>query len=112
MEQLKILMVSAEVEPFAKTGGLADVAGSLPKALKAMGHDVRIVMPRYQCISAKMSYLTDFAVDMLGKPETAIIREGSLNYNEEETDYSIPVYFVDSYNYFDRAGIYCYADDA
>ena len=98
MEQFKILMVSAEVEPFAKTGGLADVAGSLPKALKVMGHDVRIVMPRYQCISARMSYLTDFPVDMLGKQETAIVREGSHNFDENGEHYSIPVYFVDSYS--------------
>ena len=112
MEQFKILMVSAEVEPFAKTGGLADVAGSLPKALKVMGHDVRIVMPRYQCISARMSYLTDFSVEMLGKQETAIVREGSLNFDEKGDSYSIPVYFVDSYHYFDRPGIYCYSDDA
>ena len=112
MEQLKILMVSAEVEPFAKTGGLADVAGALPMALKTMGHDVRIVMPRYQCISTKMSYLTDFPVEMLGKQETAIVREGSLNFEEDSEHYSIPVYFVDSYHYFDRPGIYCYGDDA
>jgi starch synthase len=45
---LKILSLSAEVDPFAKKGGLADVAGSLPKALRALGHDVRVVMPAYQ----------------------------------------------------------------
>lgn len=44
---LKILMVSVEVAPFAKVGGLADVAGSLPKQLCAMGHDARIAMPNY-----------------------------------------------------------------
>ena len=44
---LKILFISAEVVPFAKVGGLADVAGSLPKALRAMGHDVRVAMPAY-----------------------------------------------------------------
>src|SRR2546422_9999971 len=44
---LKILVVSAEVAPFAKVGGLADVAGALPKSLKAMGHDGRVGMPRY-----------------------------------------------------------------
>ncbi len=44
---LKVLIVSVEVAPFAKVGGLADVAASLPKALRAQGHDARIVMPNY-----------------------------------------------------------------
>ena len=45
-DPLKILFLSAEVVPFAKTGGLGDVGGSLPKALRALGHDVRVVIPR------------------------------------------------------------------
>ncbi|MDI6827526.1 MAG: glycogen synthase GlgA [Armatimonadota bacterium] len=53
---LKVLFVSAEVSPFAKVGGLADVAGSLPKALKAMGNDVRIVMPGYKMVENNPAY--------------------------------------------------------
>ncbi|OGB89158.1 hypothetical protein A2625_02425 [candidate division WOR-1 bacterium RIFCSPHIGHO2_01_FULL_53_15] len=47
---MKIIFISSEVVPFAKTGGLADVAGSLPKALKGIGHDVRVYLPRYKKI--------------------------------------------------------------
>lgn len=47
---LKVLFLSAEVEPFAKVGGLADVAGSLPKALSGMGHDAKVVMPAYSMV--------------------------------------------------------------
>jgi starch synthase len=44
---MKILYVSSEITPFAKTGGLADVAQALPKAVKALGHDILTVMPKY-----------------------------------------------------------------
>ena len=44
---LKVLYVASEAVPFVKTGGLADVAGSLPKELKQKGVDVRVVMPKY-----------------------------------------------------------------
>ena len=49
-DPLKILFLASEIAPFAKTGGLADVANSLPKALTALGHDVRLVMPCYASI--------------------------------------------------------------
>jgi len=107
MNNLKILLVSAEVDPFAKSGGLADVAGSLPIELKKMGHDVRVVMPRYKSINAEMKYVIDFPVKMLGKEETCIIREGKIKDDEIE----VPIYFVDNYHYFNREGMYCYGDD-
>ncbi|HHN93992.1 MAG TPA: starch synthase, partial [Anaerolineae bacterium] len=47
---LKILFLAAEAVPFAKVGGLADVAGSLPQAIRALGHDVRLMIPRYGSI--------------------------------------------------------------
>lgn len=50
--KLKILYISVEVSPYAKVGGLADVAGSLPKALRALGHDVRIAMPAYKMVES------------------------------------------------------------
>jgi len=47
---LKIVMIASECVPFAKTGGLADVVGALPKALHSSGHDVRVILPLYASI--------------------------------------------------------------
>ncbi|MDK2810894.1 MAG: starch synthase [Petroclostridium sp.] len=110
-QSLKILVVSAEVVPFAKSGGLADVAGSLPQVLAAKGNDVRIVMPRYREITQEMHYITDFPVQMDWRRETCIIRRSQIGCNSKGETKEIPVYFVDSYHYFDREGMYCHLDD-
>ncbi len=108
-KKLKILFVSAEVDPFAKTGGLADVAGSLPKELSLLGHDVRVAMPRYGFIKLDTNYVTDFPVEMDNRKETCVLKEGSLfDLNKKP----IPVYFIENHHYFNREGIYCYHDDA
>ncbi len=109
---LKVLFVSSEVVPFAKTGGLADVAGSLPKALTAMGNDVRVVLPRYRGITG-VSTVTDFPVKIGNRAETCLVRESHIEAKTEggETK-KVPVYFIDNYHYFDREGMYCHWDEA
>ena len=108
-QPLKILYLSAEVVPFAKTGGLADVAGSLPKAVHALGHDIRVAMPRYGRIDPDKfglkQVLPAFPVPMDKQMEEASILEGSLAPG-------IPVYFIENGKYYDRDGIYMYPDDA
>ena len=51
---MKILMVTSETVPFAKTGGLADVVGSLTKCIDKQYYDVRVMIPKYSCMSDKM----------------------------------------------------------
>jgi starch synthase len=113
---LKILLVSSEVVPFAKTGGLADVAGSLPKALAFAGHDnagndVRVVMPRYRQIEGA-SYRLDFPVHFKDRYETAIIKESSIESNYQGIHKTIPVYMIDNYHYFYRDRMYMFDDEA
>ncbi|PYG86836.1 starch synthase [Ruminiclostridium sufflavum DSM 19573] len=108
-KQLKVLFVSAEVDPFAKTGGLADVAGSLPKELSVLGHDVRIVMPRYGVISTNAKYVADIPVEIGHRTETCVIKESNIF---DEDNREVPIYFIENHNYFNRKGIYCYFDDA
>ena len=50
-QALRVLMIASEAQPFSKTGGLADVAGALPKALGHLGHDVTLVTPRYRGVT-------------------------------------------------------------
>lgn len=108
-KKLKILFISAEVAPFAKTGGLGDVVGSLPKALSAMGHDVRVVMPAYANIEAGYPGIqpVDITLNIPFGPDTfpAGLFEGTL------PDSKIPVYFIGEWNLFNRDKIYGYGDD-
>ena len=109
MNKLKILMVASEVVPFAKTGGLADVVGALPKALKALGHDVRVVMPRYYVVDKNSFKALDGALGVdMGRDGEAwgLVLEGVL----PNTD--IPIYFIEHDGFFGRSGLYDAGEDA
>lgn len=107
-DSLKILLVSSECAPFAKTGGLADVVAALPKALAEDGHDVRVVMPFYRQVAKGKHGISAIeqrvALDPKGLPEGMPadfgLRQGVL------TGTSIPVYFIDQPAYYDREGLY------
>ncbi|MEW6661052.1 MAG: glycogen synthase GlgA [Bacillota bacterium] len=110
MAQIKVLIVGSEVTPFAKTGGLADVLGSLPKALSELDLDVRVAMPCHKQV-AKSQYLTDLPVGMDGYWETAIIRQARID-AQPGSSKPVPVYMVDNYKFFHRESLYGYHDDA
>ncbi len=103
---LKVLMVASEAAPFIKSGGLGDVAGSLPKALRAQGVDIRIVIPRYMTVKddqmQDVEYLGEFPVHLNWRTQQAkiLLKPGT-----------VPVYFIENNYYFGRSGLYGYEDD-
>lgn len=105
---MKVLFLTSEADPFIKTGGLADVAGSLPKELAKKGIDIRVVMPLYSSIDyvyrKKMKKIKDFYVDLDWKHQYAGIF--SLKWE------GVTFYFIDNLEYFDRPNAYGYDDDA
>lgn len=101
---MKILYVASECIPFCKTGGLADVVGTLPKALKDKRHDVRIILPKYKAVRAPEFGIRETGhwvrIPMgWGRVESADIRATKL-------DNGIPVYFVNHDGYYGRPGLY------
>jgi starch synthase len=99
--------MASEVEPFAKTGGLADVAGSLPGALSALGHDVRILMPKYRGIETHGSDLRP-VVPSFRVPVGDREIEGALV--EGRTPSGVPIYFLVQEDYYNREALYGTAD--
>lgn len=100
--KLKILFVSPEVSPFLKTGGLADVSGALPRALKKKGHDVRVVLPEYKKINYEyvkdFEHVADFRMKMVWRNKYVGVNR--LDYKD------VPTYFIDNKFYFFRDSIY------
>lgn len=104
---MKVLFAVSECVPFIKSGGLADVAGSLPKELKKMGTDVRVMMPKYGTIpdfyKQKMKKKSEFCVTVGWRDQYCGI--------EEYTYENITFYFIDNEQYFKRDRLYGYDDD-
>jgi starch synthase len=114
VQPLKILFLSAEVAPFAKAGGLADVCGSLPKALAALGHEVRVVMPAYQSVEAALRTgthgLRAHPVTLQVPMGTGKVAAGVLEATIPGD--SVPIYFVAERHHFgNRPFFYGYKDD-
>ena len=105
---MKILFATSEAAPFIKTGGLADVAGSLPQAMAKLGHDVRVILPLYEGIGddwrSQMTYLQNFHVHLAWRnPYCGLF--------ELQRD-GVTYYFVDNEYYFKRRSLYGHYDDA
>ncbi len=99
---MKICMIASEAVPFAKTGGLADIVNSLSKKLSLIGHDVRILMPRYASISTENFDLIteDLSVPIRFEEEKCGIKQGLLPNSE------VPVYFLEHPAFSKRPGYY------
>ena len=99
---MKILMVTSETVPFAKTGGLADAVSALALILKKQGHDVRIVMPRYYKINRDNLKPIEAPLAVAAGQEETWVKVYESNLPNSE----VPVYFIDHEQCFGRDGIY------
>lgn len=99
---MKILFVTSEVVPFAKTGGLADVCGSLPREVARLGHDVRVVMPRYGQID-RAGLAPD--TEPVGVP-TGVGERWCLPLRATLPRSTVPITFLEHDALFDRPALY------
>ena len=105
---MKVLYVASEALPFAASGGLADVAGSLPKAMRSRLVGCRVVMPLYESIPqelrADMKFITSLSVPVAWRRQYCGVFEAKYN--------GVIYYLLDNQYYFKRQGMYGHYDDA
>ena len=99
---MKVLFVSPEVSPFARTGGLGEVVGSLPFALLNAGIDTRILCPLHKCCKSLNIKILDKKINFPSASKKITSQIGIL----EEENYEVPVYFLINDPLYDREGIY------
>lgn len=106
---LSILFVTSEVIPFIKVGGLADVSYSLPLAVRDLGHDIRVMIPKYGCVSERrnriheINRLRDVPIRIGKTSEPATVKSSSMNNPRTK----VQAYITTNYKYFDsKKGIY------
>ncbi|HEY8186609.1 MAG TPA: glycogen synthase [Pyrinomonadaceae bacterium] len=103
---MRVALLSSEVVPFAKTGGLADVAGALPKALGKSDVDARVILPLYQQIDR--SLLSDSIIDDVPVAWRGQIRPTRVFQSDAA---GAPAYLIEAPEYFSQPSIYGYAND-
>ncbi len=105
---LNILYITSEVEPFSKTGGLADVSAALPQTLKELGHEVRIIVPRYGCVSERkfklhnVLRLKEIPIQIGNKSVQANIKSSTI----EGMKAKVQIYFIENQEYFSHQDLY------
>lgn len=106
---MRILLAASEVVPFAKTGGLADVAGALPQALGGLGQEVVIAMPGYKAIQNskyKIQVLKEgISYSVIGKNINPVRNTNAIS-KENKISNGVKVYFIEHNKYFNRDGLY------
>lgn len=107
MVKLKIIIAASEAVPFAKTGGLADVAGTLPKELESLGCDVSVILPYYQMVKKSRKTIKD-----TGKNITVSIGEKLVEgrIHTSKLGKNVTVYLIEKDEYFNRPDLYRTSD--
>ena len=104
---MKILFVTSECAPFSKSGGLADVAFSLPPALQKLGNELVIITPYYKCVKDRFADQIEFVRDVRVALGNASLYCGLLKGELS----GVPVWFIDNEDLFNRDKLYGYDDD-